>query len=133
MSEHVYVDANVVLRFLEGRPESQAAAAMRLFQRAEAGQVAVEIHPAVMAEVVYVLCSPRSLGLERALVSARLREFLSLPGVYVPDLDITLGALQLFEAGTLDWVDCLLLARCADATVYSFDERMQKAGARPPA
>ena len=132
VSEHVYVDANIILRFLEGWPEHQAVAALRLFRRAERGEIVIELHPTVVAEVVYVLCSPRSLGLERRQVAAWLREFLSLPGLSVPGLPATLKALEIFESGALDWVDYLLLAHTPDATVYSFDEKMQKAGARPP-
>lgn len=130
--EHCYVDTNVVLRYLLGEPAEQAAAARDLFRRAGEGEMVLGLHPAVLAEVVYVMCSPRALGGGRGEVVAVLRELLALPGVQTPDSGRVLDALRRFETTRLDWVDALLLAHTSDAVVYSFDGAMQKAGARRP-
>lgn len=123
-----YVDANVILRWLLGEPEPQALAAQRLFDRAAEGQVTLMIHSTVLAEVIYVLTSPRLGGHARDRVSNVLRDLLGLEGVEMVDLDVTLRALRAFEQTHLDWVDCLLLAYGPDAPVYTFDQDMVRLG-----
>lgn len=132
MPDACYVDTNVILRYLLGEPAEQAAAARDLFRRAGRGEVVLQLHPAVFAEVVYVMCSPRALGGSRGEVATVLRELLALPGVQVPDVGRVLTALRRFETTRLDWVNALLLAYSPDAAVYTFDEAMQRAGARRP-
>lgn len=132
MAETVHVDANVILRLLLGEPEPQARAAEALFARAARGEFRIRIHPAVLAEVVYVLTSPRVAALPRGRVADALRALLTLDGVEVPDLEPTLAALRRFEETSLDWVDCLLLAYGPELPVYTFDEAVIRAGGRVP-
>jgi len=133
VAETVYVDTNVVLRYLLGAPADQAQVARDLFRRAAVGELAIIIHPAVFAEVVYVMCSGRALGGKRAEVSPVLRDLVNLPGVATADRGLVLDALLRFEATGLDWVDALMLAYAREAGVFSFDKAMQRAGARNPA
>ncbi|MBX6378996.1 MAG: PIN domain-containing protein [Clostridia bacterium] len=128
MPRTAHVDTNVILRLLLGEPEAQARAAETLFTRAAQGELTVRVHPAVLAEVVYVLTSPRLAALPRARVASVLRELLGLEGVEVPDLEATLAALRYFEETSLDWVDCLLLGYATETPVYTFDEAMIRAG-----
>jgi predicted nucleic acid-binding protein len=127
-----HVDANVILRLLLGEPEHQAQEAKALFERAAQGALTVVIHPAVLAEVVYVLTSPRLAALSRSEVADALRGLFALEGVEVPDLDGALGALRRFEETTLDWVDCLLLACAPQIPVYTFDRAVLAAGGLLP-
>lgn len=127
-----HVDANVILRFLLGEPERQARKAEALFQRASQGGLSIRIYPAVLAEVVYVLTSPKLAGFPRTKVVGVLRELLTLHGVETVDLDVVLGALQRFEETRLDWVDCLLLAFSPEIPVYTFDQAMIAAGGYLP-
>lgn len=127
-----HVDANVVLRLLMGDPPDQAQASKALFDRASEGELVAVMHPAVFAEVIYVLTSPRLAAYPRGQVSDVLRAFLALPGVYVVDLDVTLRALHRFEETSLDWVDCLLLAYAPSIPVYTFDEAMMAGGGLRP-
>ena len=130
--EACYVDTNVVLRYLLGEPAELAAGARDLFRRAGAGEMVLVLHPAVFAEVVYVMCSPRALAAARGEVVPVLRELLALPGVQVADRGRVLDALRRFETTRLDWVDALLLAHTPAAVVYSSDDAMRRAGARRP-
>lgn len=125
----VHVDANVILRLLLGEPVDQAGAAEALFQRAAGGDHTIVLHPAVLAEVIYVLSSPRVASWARADVVSVLRSVCMLAGVEVADRDIVLDALRMFATTRLDWVDCLLLSHTATMPVYTFDGTMVKAGA----
>lgn len=132
MAETVHVDANVILRLFLGEPEPEAQAAEALFTQAARGEFRIRIHPAVLAEVVYVLTSPRVAALPRQRVADVLRALFALDGVHVPDLRPTLAALRRFEETSLDWVDCLLLAYGVEIPVYTFDEAVIRAGGRAP-
>lgn len=126
----VLIDANVLVRYLLGEPREQAA--LWLFDEATRGSVRVRVHPAVLAEVVYVLSSPRIANLGRDEVADTLRSVLSLPGVDLDDAPQVLEALRMFAATQLDWVDCLLLSYLPEHDVLSFDRAMQTLPARAP-
>lgn len=132
MSEIAYVDANVVLRLLLGEPEEQSHQAERLFVNASKGAVALVILSTVLAEVIYVLTSPRLGGHARDEVASTLREFAGLKGVVIDDLPHVLTALLTFENSNLDWVDCLLLSHASESPIYTFDKELVKRGAKTP-
>jgi predicted nucleic acid-binding protein len=54
---YLWVDANVVLRFLTGDPPEMAAKAMELMSRAEKGAIGLRVSHLVVAEIVWVLSS----------------------------------------------------------------------------
>ncbi len=51
MTDLVAVDANVLVRLLQGAPVDQAAAAGRLLRQAEQGELRIFLHPVVFVEV----------------------------------------------------------------------------------
>ncbi len=126
------MDANVILRFLDGRPEGQARAAEALFERAQLGELRVQVHPAILAEVVYVAASPHGLGLARTDITRVLSQFLTMTGIEIDDLPGVLQALQIYAGTTVDWVDALLIAALAQRRVFSFDRHLLAAGAAAP-
>lgn len=128
----VYVDANIVLRMLLGDPEDQSRQAEALFAQAAEGKHMLFIHPAVLAEVIYVLLSPRQAGKARGDIASALRQMSALPGVEMGDSKQMLAGLNLFESTDLDWVDCLLLGYGTVGEVVSFDRQMTGRGARTP-
>lgn len=125
-----HVDANIVVRFLLGEPPHQAEAARALFDGAGRQGPALVIHPTVLAEVVYVLTSPRIAALSRTAVAAALRGLFAMDGVATQDLDVVLEALDRFENSRLDWVDCLMLGYSPDIPVHSFDAALLAASRR---
>jgi predicted nucleic acid-binding protein len=126
------VDAHILLRFLQGEPPAQAAAAEALFRQAEAGGLHLVVHPVVLAEIVYVATSPHGLGLPRTRVANDLRALFQLPGVTVPEAGRVFDALRHFKTTHLDWADCVLLSYVPDRVVYTFDRAMQRYGAQAP-
>ena len=120
------------MRFLQGEPVEQAGAAEHLLQQAEKGRLRILLHPVVLAEIVYVATSSYGLALDRKRAVADLRALLQLPGLDVPDQGRILDALRRFETTSLDWADCVLLSYSSDHTVYTFDRKMLRQGARQP-
>ena len=53
----VYVDTNIILRFITGSPADQASQVKRLFNAAERGEVSLVLDEIALAESVWVLSS----------------------------------------------------------------------------
>lgn len=98
----IFVDANCYLRFLtepvtpEDRDNQRRARA--LFELVTTRLVEVTTSEAVLAEVVFILTSPRHYHGERTLAAASLRSFLRQRGHRMPAKDVSLLALDV-------WVD----------------------------
>ena len=56
-----FVDTNVFLRYLTGNDQAKAEASYQLFLRVSSGEEVLFTTEAIVAEVVFVLTSPRSL------------------------------------------------------------------------
>lgn len=72
------VDTNLIVRFLTGEAEKQAARAKGLFAANESGELTLKAVPLVVAEVVFVL-SGKVYGYERNEVASALIPFLQSP------------------------------------------------------
>lgn len=118
----VYVDANVVLRFLSGDPPDMAAQARSLFEAVERGEVTLWIDEIVLAEVVWVLHSFYQHRPEK--ISRVLQELLSHEGIETEDKPGLLAALTLFADRNIDFADALVavhMGRRGIQEIVSFD------------
>ena len=83
-----FLDANVFLRYLVAptSPETRAMqdGATALFEAIERGDEAATTSEAVLAEVAFVLASPRQFSLPAADVAAYLAPLIRLPGLKLP-------------------------------------------------
>lgn len=116
-----WLDANVVLRFVTREPVEQASASARLFEAGQRGEVRLLLHPAVVAEVVYVLeghygYAPRTT---RDVISL----LLETESFTCIDSDAVRAALELRTRHRVDFVDAFLsaLAHARSESVASFD------------
>jgi predicted nucleic acid-binding protein len=116
------VDTNLVVRFLTGEPEKQAALAARFFQDAEGKKTTLRFCPIVIAEVVFVLTG-KIYGFPRKQVAEKLLEFLRNPSFKVQELEVLEKALELFSARKIDFADAYLAATAivSNYGVVSFD------------
>ncbi len=96
-----------------------------MFQRVRSGQEEVTTCEAVIAEILFVLCSPRQYHLSHDEASARLRPLLTLSHLTLPAKRVYLRALDIFAAQpTLDFEDALIIAhmeRHKLTELYSYD------------
>ena len=118
----LWLDANVILRFLTGDPEEMAERSRRLMAKAENAELALYVSELVLAEVVWVLRSfYRRSASEIAEVIGAL---VSAPGIRVDDRETTLRALDLARDLNVDYLDAVLALQAAarDETVCTFDE-----------
>jgi predicted nucleic acid-binding protein len=124
----IFLDANVFLRYLvqSNAPADQekAEAAAKLFREAMTGATTLTTSDAIIAEVVFVLASPRQYGLPAPEITARLKPLLNLRGVKLPGKRRVLRALDLYASSPkLGFVDALAIAYVerSGLTLASFD------------
>lgn len=124
-----YLDANIFLRFLV-RPvtpadQVRAEACRALFERLRDATETATTSEAVLAEVAYVLVSPRQYALSAADVSVRLKPLVALPGLKLAHKRRFLRALDLFATHPkLDFEDALssaIVERLPARELYSYD------------
>ena len=120
-----FVDANVFLRFLTRDDPVKAERVKELLERAERGEVALLTSESVIAELVFVLSSPRLYNLSRDRIRALLTPILSLKGLKLTQRAAFLRALDLYATTPMDFVDALVIAQMEAGgvtEVYSYDE-----------
>ncbi len=98
----IFVDANVYLRYLvqpatpDDRINEERAAA--LFAKVDLGTVDVTTSDAILAEVAFILTSPRHYDGPRPLAAASLKALLQPRECRMPAKDVSLHALDLWSA-----------------------------------
>lgn len=112
------IDANVILRYLLGDHPQMSEEARKVIKD---GAFTL---PEVLAEVVYVLKGVYKV--ERTEIAATLMEFLD--EIAIDNQESMCEALVLFSETSLDFVDCILIARhrVLGDNVMSFDKKLNK-------
>ena len=124
-----FIDANIVVRFVTGDNPDKAARCLALFERVSSGEESLVLTHASVAEVVYVLSSPKHYQATRTQVRDALLPILALPGVHIAERRVVQRALDLFVSDpALDFEDALVAAHCldADVAVYSYDRDLDR-------
>jgi predicted nucleic acid-binding protein len=124
----ILLDANVIIRLLTV-PDSPATLRMTsvvagLFRAIESGESEAMVSDAVLAEVAFMLTSPRHFGMEVPEVAGKLSAILQLRSLRVSDRQVLLYALALWaERPKLGFVDSLTAtqARRLNVELLTFD------------
>ena len=130
MMVYLWVDANVVLRFLTGDPPEMAAKALELMSRAEKGDIGLRVSHLVVAEIVWVLSS--FYKYDKSQIAETLISFLGADGIFAENLTLLIQALQDMAEKNVDFVDAYLaaLARAQEESICSFDNDFEKLNVR---
>lgn len=102
----VWVDANVLLRFLTGQPPDLAARARAFMEQADAGEVEGRLTVLVLAEVVWVLTSFYKQPMTH--VAEVLVPLIAADGISIEDPDLAISALELAARTRVDFADAHL-------------------------
>lgn len=111
-----FADANVFLRYL-AQPvtavdQARFAACSALFTRVNRADETITTSEAVLAEVLYVLTSPRQYGLTPADAAARMEPILQMKGLRLPGKRLYRRALTIFSTYPgLGFEDALIAAQ----------------------
>lgn len=126
----VWVDANVIVRLMTNDPPEQAGRAVRLFRRAERGDLVLVVPVVVIAEVIWALRSFYRYPLSE--ITTGIQALVSADGVVVEGSEAILEALNLMVDRNVDFADAYLAAIAIDRDeeVASFDDDLRRLGAR---
>jgi predicted nucleic acid-binding protein len=107
-----FIDTNIFVRVLTGDDPAKAAACQRLFRALESGAEEAMTSESVMAEVVYVLASPRHYRFDRTEIAEALSPYFRIRGLRIPDRSTLGRALSLYGATSgLDFEDAITAVR----------------------
>lgn len=120
-----FIDTNILIRFFTGDDMKKQAAAAQLLEAVEKGKMRVFVHLTVLADTIYVLCSPRLYNRPAAEVAAALIPWVRCPYFRMNNRSTLLHALNLFATTSLGFSDCLIASsmhQVHSLVIYSFDK-----------
>ncbi len=123
----MYIDSNVILRYITKDPPAMAEAARKIFLEAQKGKVVLKIIPLIVAEVVWVLES--FYDYPKTQIAETLTQLLLCDGLEVDQSPLLTEALLLYQKKNLDFTDALLAVtalRYGPSTIYSFDQHLDR-------
>lgn len=124
----VWVDTNVLLRFITGDPSETARRARRLLRRAADGELTLRVPSVVIAEIIWLLGSYYSS--DRATIAEAIRGLVLADGVLAENKDLVLDALRLMQDANVAYVDAYIAAsaRANGEAVAAFDNDFKRLG-----
>jgi len=123
---HLHFDTNAISRYLRKDVPEQVAAVRARMAQAQTGALVIDVHPLVLAEVLYVLKSNYDQPRER--IATTLLRFLDLPGIRVPEEDRVRKALVRYRDTNVSFIDAFLATLAAETchAIFSFDRGLDK-------
>ena len=112
------------VRVLTGDDPVRAEQSIRFFERLEEGIEEATTSESVVAEVVYVLTSPKWYRVPRHEVADLVEPLLTSRGLRLPQRAVFIRALRLFSEHKIDIEDALSVAHMEHAgleTIVSYD------------
>lgn len=119
-----FIDTNIFLRFLTKDDPSKAAQCRKLLQSASKGDIKLYTTDLVIAELIWVLQSPKTYNLTPTEISEVIMPLLTIKNLYFPSKNLFPDIMDLFQSQNIDYIDAynsvIMLSRNID-TVYSYD------------
>lgn len=124
----VWLDTNVLIRFITRDSSEQSRRVLTLMRRAERGEVSLRVATVVIAEAVWVLGSVYEF--DRTQIAEAIRAFVLADGVAAEEREVVTDALRLMQDQNVAYVDAYLaaLARDRGEPVASFDTGFRRLG-----
>jgi predicted nucleic-acid-binding protein len=123
---HLFLDANIIIRFLVRDDERKAEHVKELFLLLEAGKISAETDMIVIAEIVWVLSS--FYKLDRETIAEYISLFLATKYLVVKEKPLVQKAIELYKKVNVDFIDCFVAvtANKRKAVVCSYDKDFNK-------
>jgi uncharacterized protein len=125
----LFLDANIILRYLTRDDTSKAERCYELFQKASKGEIQLFISESVIAEVVYVLSSPKLYHLPPDKAAAMLRPIIAVLTLKPAVKQLYLRALGLYAVHHIDFEDALSVAHMEQqgiTEILSYDQHFDR-------
>src|SRR5947199_9799618 len=108
--EHIFLDTNIIIRFLTSDDLEKQEAAAALFERIEKKEETVYAPESVICDAVFILASPKHYHKSREEIRDMLFPLVSLENVKISNRKSLLRALDIFATYPIDFSDALLKA-----------------------
>ena len=120
-----FIDTNIFLRFLTKDDPVKAAKCRKLLQSASVGDLKLYTTDLVVAELIWVLQSPKTYNLNPAEIFKVTMPLLTIKNLYFPCKNVFPDIMELFQTEKIDYIDAynsvIMLGRNID-TIYSYDK-----------
>ncbi len=125
---NVWLDANVVIRFITKDSTELSRRARILMRRAQEGELRLRVSSVALAEIVWVLGSVYKY--ERGRIAEAMRDLAMADGVALDEPDVVLEALRLMSDSNVAYVDAYVaaVARAHGEAVATFDTDFKRLG-----
>ena len=124
-----FVDTNIFIRFLTKDDPKKSEACFNLFKKCKDGKLNLQTTESVIAEVVYVLMSPRLYNLKKPEIYELLLPILTINSLKITSKSFIIKGLEMFAEKNIDFEDAIL-ASCAlkseSGKVFSYDKDFDK-------
>ena len=124
MSELVFADTNLFLRYLTNDDPKQADAVERLLRKAEKGEMVLFTHPLIIAEIIWAL--DKVYNLDQRAIRNSVLGILNTPGIQVESTHLVTQAIDLYVNKNIDFIDAYSIHWMKMhnmRTAYTFDQR----------
>jgi uncharacterized protein len=124
-----FIDTNIFLRFLTKDDPVKAAKCRQLLQSAAEGDLKLYTTDLVIAELIWVLQSPKTYNLSPAEIFEVTMPLLTIKNLYFPCKNVFPDIMDLFQTEKIDYIDAynsvIMLGRNID-TIYSYDKHFDQ-------
>jgi len=120
-----FIDTNIFLQFLTKDDPLKAAKCRQLLQSASEGDLKLYTTDLVVAELIWVLQSPKTYNLNSAEIFEVIMPLLMIKNLYFPCKKVFPDIMELFQTEKIDYIDAynsvIMQGRNID-TIYSYDK-----------
>ena len=124
-----FIDTNVFLRYLTKDDPTKAANCLALLKSASAGELKLYTTDLVIAELIWVLQSPKTYKLDPSEIYDIVMPLLTIKNLYFPCKNLFPDIMELFKTKGIDYIDAynsvIMRGRNID-TIYSYDKHFDQ-------
>jgi uncharacterized protein len=127
MSEIVYADTNIFIRYLTGEPPQQAEKVSGFFDKMESGLFKLYVCDLVVSELVYVL--EKVFELPKKEISEKIKALMLKKNTIIENGYVIFKSLDVYRDYNIDFTDAYIYCHSSKKgvnKVFSFDEHLRK-------
>jgi uncharacterized protein len=121
--KEVFIDTNILLRYLTKDDPVQYPRCRNLFKKAQNGEMLLVTSTLVIAELIWTLASHYRVSKEQIIEKASI--IIGSAAVQIPDKEIIAEALVIYARKNVDYIDAynaVLLRHLNLKEIYSYDQ-----------
>ncbi len=125
----IFIDTNIFLRFLMKDDKDKAANCYKLMEQLAQGKIKAQTTTLVIAEIVWVLQSPKNYNCSPTTIKNILSPILNMKGLMLSEKSIIQYALDIFVQEEIEFIDAYnaaFMEKSKISSIYSYDKHFDK-------